>query len=374
MKATSRPLTQTIPFNDLQLQHQIITNELESAFATVLRSGWFILGKELKKFENEFANYCGTKHCIGVGNGLDALVLILKALDIGPGDEVIVPAHTFIATWLAVTHVGARPVPVLTGKFHTIDPTMIESAITTKTKAIIAVHLYGHTADMNAITASLKNRNIHIIEDAAQAHGAAYKEKRAGNLGIAAGFSFYPGKNLGALGDAGGITTNDDGLAKHIRELRNYGSSTKYQHNMLGVNSRLDEIQAALLCVKLKYLDKWNQRKNEIASLYLDSLKNCKTVRLPIKAEWSTHAWHQFVIECDQRDALQAYLSEKGIQTLIHYPKANHLQNAYYAQYDESAYISYQKLTERILSLPICPTLTNEAIEYVCTAIKNFNS
>lgn len=363
-----------IPFSNLQLQHQEIADELQCAFARVLHSGWFILGNELSVFEQEFAEYIGTKHCIGVGNGLDALVLILKALDIGPGDEVIVPTHTFIATWLAVTQVGATPVPVLTDAFHTIDPSLIPHAITSRTKAILPVHLYGHPADMNEIENAISNHDIYIIEDAAQAHGALYKGKKAGNLSIAAGFSFYPGKNLGALGDGGSITTNNDALADKIRMLRNYGSKEKYRHEIIGVNSRLDELQATLLRVKLPLLDHWNARRKEIAALYINELNRCKNIKLPETADWASHVWHQFVIRSQTRDALKAYLDNHGIQTLIHYPIANHKQGAYSHRNNENndIDIAYENLTSEILSLPMCPTLSDEQIRYVCDTIMAF--
>ena len=372
MRAISKRSICNIPFNNLQLQHQPIAAELQAAFARVLQSGWFIMGKELEAFEREYADFIGVKHCIGVGNGLDALVLILKALNIGPGDEVIVPAHTFIATWLAVTQVGAIPIPVLTDEFHAINPDLISQAITPKTKAIIPVHLYGHPADMDSISDAIVGRNIHIIEDAAQAHGATYKGKKAGSLGIAAGFSFYPGKNLGALGDAGGITTNDDALASKIRMLRNYGSNEKYHHEIVGTNSRLDELQAALMRVKLPLLKQWNARRVEIATLYINELSDCEHIQLPVIADWATHVWHQFVIKSKNRDALRAHLTQHGVHTLIHYPIANHLQGAYAGQYDENNYIDYQNLTAEILSLPICPTLSDEEILYVCDAIRSY--
>jgi len=371
MRAISKRSISNVPFNNLQLLHQSISAELQAVFARVLQSGWFIMGKELEAFEKEYTDYIGTKHCIGVGNGLDALVLILKALNIGAGDEVIVPAHTYIATWLAVTQVGATPVPVLTDEFHAINPDLISQAITDKTKAVIAVHLYGHPADMDSISNAIGQRNIHIIEDAAQAHGATYKGKKAGNLGIAAGFSFYPGKNLGALGDAGGITTNDGALASQIRMLRNYGSHEKYHHEIVGTNSRLDELQAALMRVKLPLLDQWNNRRCEIAQLYINELNNIEAIQLPATADWATHVWHQFVIRSKYRDALRNHLSSNGVQTLIHYPIANHQQGAYLGQYDEDKYFDYSSMTNEILSLPICPTLTNEEIIYVCDTLKN---
>lgn len=372
MTASSTLTQPSILFSNLALQHQQIADEMSAAFARVLKSGWFILGQELTAFEKSFAKYVDAKHAIGVADGLDALVLILKALDIGPGDEVIVPAHTFIATWLAVSQVGAKPIPVLTDRYFNLDANQLEKAITKNTKAIMPVHLYGHPADIDAIQAVIGDRQIPIIEDAAQAHGAFYKTKKAGNLGIAAGFSFYPGKNLGALGDAGGITTNDDELAERIRALRNYGSKEKYNHETVGVNSRLDELQATFLHVKLNHLDKWNNRRQDIATLYLEELADCELITLPQVADWATPVWHQFVIQCDERDKLQQHLKNQGIQTLIHYPIANHLQGAYQGQYDANALTDYATLTTRILSLPICPTLTDDEVKYVCDAIRHF--
>lgn len=370
---TSSTLTQpSIQFSNLALQHQEIAEEMDAAFKRVLKSGWFILGQELIAFEQAFAKYIGCKHAIGVANGLEALVLILKAHDIGPGDEVIVPAHTFIATWLAVSQVGAKPVPVLTDQYFNLDANRLAEAITTKTKAVLPVHLYGHPADMDAIRAIIGNREIYIIEDAAQAHGATYKNKKAGNLGIAAGFSFYPGKNLGALGDGGGITTNDDALAERIRMLRNYGSKEKYNHEVIGVNSRLDELQAAFLHAKLKHLDRWNQRRSEIANLYFNLLKDCDFIELPAVAEWAQPVWHQFVIQCDTRDQLQWHLSNHGIQTLIHYPIPNHLQGAYSGQYLTTSLRAYENITSKILSLPICPTLTDAQIEFICQTLLRY--
>lgn len=368
------PTPYKIPFYNLQKNHEALAPALKSTFSRVLDAGWFILGKELAAFEAEFAEYIGTKYCIGVGNGLDALVLILNALDIGPGDEVIVPTHTFIATWLAVSQVGATPVPVLTDAYHVIDPQQISHAITPRTKAIIAVHLYGQTANIDAINEVINNRSIWLIEDAAQAHGATYKNKKAGNLGIAAGFSFYPGKNLGALGDGGGVTTNNDELADKIRALRNYGSKEKYEHAIMGVNSRLDEMQAALLRIKLPFLEQWNNRRREIAGLYRHALSQCEQLTLPISADWGQHVWHQFVIQTHQRDELRKHLTSHHIDSLIHYPVANHLQGAYVQTLGKNDYLAYQKLSANILSLPMDPMLTNDEIQYICNVIQDFYS
>lgn len=358
-------------FYDLKAQHGEIAEALQAAFSRVLASGHYILGPELEAFETEFARYISVRHCIGVGNGLDAITLILKALGIGKGDEVIVPDHTFIATWLAVSQAGAMPVPVGTDGHYTMASQRVAKAITPKTKAIIPVHLYGHPADMDAIAAIAGNK-IHIIEDAAQAHGALYKGRKCGSLGIAAAFSFYPAKNLGALGDGGAITTNDETLAQEIRKLRNYGSTKKYEHLLKGVNSRLDELQAAFLRVKLPCLDRWNTKRAAIASLYLKELHGCRHITLPAVAPWAQPVWHQFVIRSPRRDRLQSHLASSGIQTMIHYPIANHLQGAYRKQFGEGSYAHYQKLTAEILSLPMYPTLEEAQARYICDALKAF--
>jgi dTDP-4-amino-4,6-dideoxygalactose transaminase len=298
-------------------------------------SGWYLLGKELEAFESEFARYCGVKHCIGVGNGLDAIHLILRGYDIGPGDEVIVPSHTFIATWLGITFAGATPVPVEVNPLtYNLDPDRIEAAITPRTKAILPVHLYGQTADIDPIMEIACRHNLKVVEDAAQAQGAKYKGRRAGSLGDAAAFSFYPGKNLGAFSDAGAVTTNDPRLAEHMARLRNYGSKIKYQHEEVGLNSRLDELQAAFLRIKLCHLDGWNQRRQNIAALYLAGLKseieNRKSeMLLPFVPDYAEPVWHLFVIRHPQRDVLQQKLTEAGIGSLIHYPVPPHRSGAY---------------------------------------------
>lgn len=330
--------------------------EIDAAYNRVKESGWFILGPEVKAFEDEFAAYCGVKCCIGVGNGLDALHLILRALGIGLGHEVIVPANTYIATWLAVTYAGAIPVPVEPDeKTYNIDRDRIEGAITNKTKAILPVHLYGQPADMNPINEIAAQYKLKVIEDAAQAHGALYKGKRTGSLGNAAGFSFYPGKNLGALGDGGAVTTNDDELADRVRTLRNYGSTDKYVNEVPGFNSRLDEIQAAFLRVKLKYLDEWNRRRAEIANHYKSRLASTNLI-LPYVPEWAAPVWHLYVVRSDKRDVLQKRISEAGIDTLIHYPIPPHLQEAYSnLGYRKGDFPITEKLAGEVLSLPIGP-------------------
>ncbi|MBN1970704.1 MAG: DegT/DnrJ/EryC1/StrS family aminotransferase [Candidatus Delongbacteria bacterium] len=348
-----------IKFLDLQALNLRYLNEFEAVFRKALNSGWYILGKEVETFENEFAAYCGVKHCIGVGNGLDALHLILRALDIGEGDEVIVPSNTYIATWLAVSYSGATPVPVepdiLT---YNINPKLIKEKITNKTKAIIPVHLYGQVCDMDPINEIAKKYNLKVIEDSAQAHGAIYKGKRTGNLGDASGFSFYPGKNLGALGDAGAITTNDDILANKIRMLRNYGSEKKYVHEFKGYNSRLDELQAAFLRIKLRYLDEDNHKRREIAQYYCNNINNPEIILPGIHSSsldinnFLGHVWHLFVIRHPQRDKIQKYLLDNQIQTLIHYPRPPHKQIAYKELGDLNLPIT-EKIHEEVLSIPI---------------------
>ncbi len=341
-----------IPFLDLKEINMQHFNEYEKAFDNVMKSGWYILGKEVEAFEKEFAEYCGVKYCIGVGNGLDALHIILRAYGIGKGDEVIVPSNTYIATWLAVSYAGAKVIPVEPDiRTYNLDPKLIEEKITNKTKAIIAVHLYGQPADMDAINTIAKKYNLKVIEDSAQAHGALYKGRKTGSLGDASGFSFYPGKNLGALGDGGAITTNDDELAKRIRILRNYGSEKKYFNEVKGFNSRLDEMQAAFLRVKLRHLDEDNNKRKEIAKNYMENIIN-ENIVLPYVPEWADPVWHLFVIRSTKRDDLQKYLSENNIQTMIHYPIPPHKQKAYSNMNNLSFPISEQ-IHEEVLSLPI---------------------
>ena len=364
----------SVPFLDLGRLHQEIQGPLSAAFRRVLDSGHFIMGPELEAFEAEFAEYCGVKYCIGVGNGLEALHLILRAYGIGTGDEVIVPANTYIATWLAVTYAGARPVPV-EPEPHTynIDPTLIEAAINEQTKAIIPVHLYGQPADMHPISMLASKYKLKVIEDAAQAHGARYKEALCGNLGDAAGFSFYPTKNLGAFGDAGAVTTNDDDLADRIRLLRNYGSRVKYQHEIKGFNSRMDPLQAAFLRIKLKHLNVWNKRRREIAVRYLESLANVTNIELPAVPVWARPCWHQFVIQHPRRNELQQYLNNAGIATLIHYPVPPHLSEAYaQAGWKKGDFPITEKISENVLSLPIDPNFSPESEVQIIQAIRNF--
>lgn len=363
-----------IPFLDMSIIHRDIKNEIMSSLERVYDSNSFILGKELDSFEKEFAKYCGVKHCIGVGNGLDALVLILKSYDIGEGDEIIVPSNTYIATALAVSIVGATPIFVEPDeKTFNIDINKIESKITKYTKAIIVVHLYGQPCDMFPIIKLSKKYNIKIIEDNAQSQGASYNGVRTGALGDAAGTSFYPTKNLGALGDGGAITTNDDGLARKAKILRNYGSNKKYYNEFKGINSRLDEVQASLLRVKLTYLNKWNIERDLIAENYIKNITNKKIV-LPHKNSNIKHVWHQFVIKTDYRDELQRHLDSNNIETMIHYPIPIHMQKAYVEFFEFCGKLPIaESLSNEILSLPIYPGLTKEAQKHIIDIINNFD-
>uniref|UniRef100_A0A7C4VV60 DegT/DnrJ/EryC1/StrS family aminotransferase n=1 Tax=Fervidobacterium pennivorans TaxID=93466 RepID=A0A7C4VV60_FERPE len=362
-----------VPFLDFSKMNEEIRDEIKEAFDRVFESKWYILGKEVEEFERQFASYCGVKHCIGVGNGLEALMLILKGYGIGPGDEVIVPSNTYIATALAVSYVGAKPVFVEPDlETYNINPKLIEEKITDKTRAIIAVHLYGQAAEMDEISDIARRYNLKVIEDAAQAHGAEYKGRKTGSLGDAAGFSFYPGKNLGGFGDGGAVTTNDDELAEKIRYLRNYGSIKKYHHVYKGHNSRLDEMQAAFLRVKLNYLDKWNEERRKIAKLYLENIKN-ESIILPKEADSRKHVWHLFVIRTKKRDELQKYLEEKEIGTLIHYPIPMHLQKAYSDfNMKEGDLPIAEKISKEVLSLPMWPGMTEGQIQYVIDTLNNW--
>jgi len=363
-----------IPFLDLKAPHVELRSELREAFERVLDSGGYILGNEVKQFEQEFAKYCEAEHCVGVGNGLEALHLILLAYGIGVGDEVIVPSNTYIATWLAASYAGATPIPVEPDeRTYNIEPSRIEAAITPSTKAIIVVHLYGQPADMDAVTSIAKKHNLKVIEDAAQAHGARYKGKRVGSLGDAAGFSFYPGKNLGAIGDGGAVTTNDPELAEKVRVLCNYGSRLKYHNEIKGINSRLDELQAAFLREKLKKLDAWNKRRKEFAAEYISALAH-STVVLPFVEEWSDPVWHLFVVRNPQRDQLQKKLSEAGITTMIHYPIPPHLQGAYIELgYQLGDFPVAEKIHQEVLSLPMGPNLSSDQLEFIAGLIQSWS-
>lgn len=355
-----------IPFLNLDPMHVTIKNEIVDAFRKTYDNNWFILGPSVEVFETEFSKYCGTNYCISCGNGLDALSIILRGYDIGNGDEVIVPSNTYIATALAVSYVGANVVFVEPNiKTFNIDVNKIEVAITNKTKAIIAVHLYGRPAEIDKLKVLCKKYNLKLIEDAAQAHGAIYNGKKAGSLGDAAGFSFYPGKNLGALGDGGAILTNDSDLAEKVRSIRNYGSKVKYYNDYKGVNSRLDEIQAAFLNIKLKYLDKWNADRQRTAELYLEKIRNNK-INLPRINSVINSIWHVFAIRTEYRDNLQNYLKANGIETLIHYPVPIHLQKAYLdLGYKVGDFPVAESISKTILSLPIWYGMNNTEINYV---------
>ena len=361
----------TVPFLDVSAAQAELSDELSGALDRVVRSGWFVLGRELEAFEEEFAAYCGVRHCIGVNSGLDAIQVVLRALDVGRGHEVIVPAHTFIASWLGVSYAGATPVPVAVREdTYQLDPDRLEAAITPRTKAIIPVHLYGQPADMASISRVAAAHGLAVVEDAAQAHGALSHGQRTGSLGDAAAFSFYPGKNLGALGDAGAITTDDDELAERCRVLRNYGSRRKYDHEVAGFNTRLDELQAAALRVKLTRLDEWNARRATVAGRYGQALADTE-LGLPAVATETEPVWHLFVVRHPQRDRLQAELEQRGVQTLIHYPTAAHRSGAYVGlPVDPSAAESAERLANEVLSLPMGPHLTPEQVETVIDAVR----
>ncbi|MFZ6731695.1 DegT/DnrJ/EryC1/StrS family aminotransferase [Undibacterium sp. Ji42W] len=364
----------SLPYLELKPQHQDLRAELNQAFNEVLDSGWFIQGKQLEAFEAEYAAYCGSQHCVGVGNGMDALHLILRAYGIGEGDEVIVPSNTYIASWLAVSYAGATPVAVEPDlATYNIDPAKIAAAITPKTKAIMVVHLYGQIADMDPIIVLAREHGLKVIEDAAQSHGATYKGRVSGGLGDAAAHSFYPGKNLGALGDAGGVTTNDAGLAKQLKVLRNYGSQIKYHNEVKGYNSRLDELQAALLRVKLGRLDGWNMQRRALAQQYHEGLKDLLGLVIPFVPEWSEPVWHIYAVRHARRDALQKYLQDAGIGSLVHYPIPPHLQPAYAElQLGVGSFPLSEQIHAEELSLPLDPYLAPEDVSRVITAVRDF--
>lgn len=361
-----------VPFLELRSTYMELRTELDDAFRRVMESGSYLFGEELNAFEREYAAYCGTKHCVGVGNGLDALHLILRAYEIGQGDEVIVPAHTFIATWLAVSYAGATPVPVeVNPQSYNMAADRIETALSPRTRAIMPVHLYGQPAEMDAIMALARRHGLKVIEDNAQACGARYKGRRTGALGDAAGHSFYPGKNLGAFSDAGAVTTDDDTLAERIRALRNYGARRKYVHDYKGFNSRMGELQAAFLRVKLRHLDAWNQRRRRVAAIYLRELQGVPGLILPHVPDWAEPVWHLFVVRHPQRDRLQLALAEAGIGTLIHYPIPPHLSGAYADDtWPRGAFPISESLADTVLSLPIGPHMTEEQTATVVMAVK----
>ncbi|ATP10361.1 aminotransferase [Aeromonas salmonicida] len=366
-----------INFLDLKAINSQYQKELKDACARVIDSGWYIMGSELAQFEVEFANYCGAKHAIGVANGLDALNLVLRAWKalgkLQAGDEVIVQANTYIASILAITENDLVPVLVEPNpNTYNLDPSVVRAAITAKTKAILPVHLYGQLSPMPELMAIAAESGLLVLEDCAQAHGAEVQGKRAGNWGHAAGFSFYPGKNLGALGDAGAVTTNDDELAQTIRALRNYGSHKKYENLYQGVNSRLDEIQAAMMRVKLPYLERETARRQQIAQRYCEGINN-SLVRLPQVTAESAHVWHLFVVCCDEREQLQQWLTEQEIQTLIHYPIPPHKQQAY-LQFQDCQLPLTEKIHRQVLSLPMDPTMSDEAVTKVIDAVNGFRA
>ncbi|WP_432734464.1 DegT/DnrJ/EryC1/StrS family aminotransferase [Maridesulfovibrio sp. FT414] len=360
-----------IRFLDVGWTYQALAPKMDAAVKRVLESGWFILGDEVEAFEKEFALYTGAKHCIGCGNGLEALELVLRAAGVGPGDEVLVPSNTFIATWLAVTRTGASIVPVEpVESTYTMDPQKLEAALTPATKAIIPVHLYGQPADMDPIMEFAARHNLFVLTDAAQAHGAVYKGRMSGTLGHAAAFSFYPGKNLGAFGDGGAVTTMDDEIADKVRKIANYGSTEKYVHDSLGFNSRLDEIQAACLRVKLDKLDNWNWTRKTIAAIYLEGLKDTPLV-LPVVPEHIQSVWHLFVVRCKDRDALIRHLAENKIEAAIHYPIPPHKQGAYKDMAGLSLPIS-EAIHREVVSLPMGPHMNEEDARRVVDVIKAF--
>ena len=361
-----------IPFLNFEPMHKLIRSEIMQSFQDVYDANWFVMGKKLEAFEKEYAAFNDTKFSIGVSNGLDALHLALKALNVTKGDEVIVPSNTYIATALAASYVGATPVFVEPDpNTYNINPANIEAAITSKTKVIMPVHLYGQVCDMDAIMAIAKKHNLFVVEDNAQAHGATFNGKITGSFGNANGTSFYPGKNLGALGDAGAVTTNDETIAKKIAMLRNYGSEKKYHNEEIGFNMRLDEVQAGFLSVKLKHLNEWTKQRKEIAKQYNEALKNVGDLVLPAVHANATHVYHLYVIKTENRDGLQKHLSENGIGTLIHYPIPPHLQKAYQSLgFKKGSFPIAEELADNCLSLPIWPGMTLDQVNTVAENIK----
>ena len=364
----------TIPLVDLAAAYQELAVEIDAAVARVTASGWYIGGPEVAAFEEAYADYCGAGQCVGVANGLDALHLALRAMDIGPGDEVILASNSYIATLLAVSMVGATPVLVEPdAATHNLDPARIKQAITERTKVLLPTHLYGQPADLDPMLELARKHGLKLLEDAAQAHGARYKGRRLGAHGDAVAWSFYPTKNLGAMGDAGAVTTNDPKIARRIRLMGNYGSSKRYVADVKGVNSRLDPLQAAILVVKLRHLDDWNNRRRAIAALYADRLAGSSII-LPVVPEWADPAWHLYVIQSPERDEMAARLAEAGIQTLIHYPIPPHRQQAYAdLELPEGAFPIAERLAESVLSLPIGPHLSREQAQQVAESVSARN-
>jgi len=362
-----------IPFLDLKSPYLELKPELDEAIARLVSSGWYIGGPEVERFESEYAQYCGAANAIGVANGLDALHLALRAMDVGPGDQVIVPSNTYIATWLAVSQCGATPVPVEPdARTCNIDPARIEAAITPRTKVILPVHLYGQPADLDPILALAHQHGLRVLEDGAQSHGACYKGQRLGAHSDAVAWSFYPGKNLGAMGDGGAVTTNDDKLADRIRVLRNYGSRVKYVNEVQGYNSRLDPLQAAVLSVKLLHLDDWNDRRCALAHRYQQALAGC-ALALPYSPDWAAAVWHLFVVRTPRREALQRHLTELGVGWMIHYPIPPHLQQAYSSLGHKAGdFPVAEAMANEALSLPLGPHLRSEEQDQVIAALATF--
>lgn len=365
-------MTVVVPFLDLQASYREIQDEIETAALRSLRSGRYIGGVEVEGFENAFAAFVEARHCVGVGSGLAALELALRALEVGPGDEVIVPSNTFIATWLAVSAVGAAPVPVEPDPLtYNITAEAIEPAITERTKAIVPVHLYGQPADLDPIIALARSRGLSVVEDAAQAHGALYKGVPVGGHGDCVAWSFYPGKNLGAAGDAGAVTTDNAALADRIRLLGNYGSRERYFHEIKAENSRLDPVQAAVLRVKLKHLPSWNERRRRIAARYASEIRS-NQITLPAVEEWTNPVWHLYCFRHPDRDGLRAKLADAGVETLIHYPTPPHLQEAYAALgFRRGAFPIAERMAETLLSLPIGPAMGDEQVDRVIACLGN---
>ena len=360
-----------IKFLDLEKINNRFREEIDLCIKSILDKGWYLQGEWDKKFEDNFAKFCGVKHCIGCANGLDALNLIIRGFEFGVGDEIIVPANTYIASILAISENGCTPVLVEPSiDTYNINSDLIEDKITSKTKAIMVVHLYGQAVQMEKIWELAKKYNLKIIEDSAQAHGAYYSSKRVGNLSDASGFSFYPGKNLGCMGDGGCVTTNDDELAARIRAIANYGSDRKYHHIYKGINSRLDEIQAAVLDIKLRYLDSDNSRRREISKFYRENIKNTKIV-LPKVYDENSHVWHVFAVRTENRDEFQEYLDNNGIQTIIHYPTPPHKQDAY-KEWKNLSFPITEDIHKTIISLPISPVMTDDEVKKVVEVVNEF--
>jgi dTDP-4-amino-4,6-dideoxygalactose transaminase len=360
-----------VSFLDLGFTYRALQAELDEAVSRSLRSGWYILGPEVEAFEGEFASYVGAEHCVGLANGLDALTLCLRAWQIGPGDEVVVPSNTYIATWLAVSAVGATPVPVepTTDGFN-LDPARVAEALTPRTRVILPVHLYGEAAELAPLLELAQARGIRVLDDAAQAHGSVYRGRKVGGIADASAWSFYPSKNLGAFGDGGAVTTNDAKLAERLRLLRNYGSRKKYENELLGVNSRLDPIQAAILSVKLRHLDAWNDQRRRFAQAYHQGLAGLSWLKLPAPSQDSV--WHVYVVRVEERQRFQEHLASAGVQTLIHYPIPAHRQPAYASQFGAASYPLCEAIHRTVVSLPMGPHLTQVDVERVITAVRAF--